>query len=360
MAKVKMDNASKGIALSVTMNTKNRAVKGSNKSTRGIALDFNMEKKDGKGKILKEVAMEPFFAATDSDKMQAKQWSKSDEAFAIMGSDAPDVEMEDKSSDSDSDSDPDAEKETTKAEKPDDSKPEAGEESSSEEDSTPDDDKEMEDAADDATSKTVTKGPANKEAFPEGLNRKARRRLLLISRQKIKIMKRLGISEDSTEPNEKVDKELEEWTAKFDKLADVAAARRTLKVRNREANKLPGDEKEAALDAIVEEKRALAKASAGLKTKEKKRREKKLAKEVPAKGKQDKKSKATEKTEKTEKSEKADKSTAEKSKRTDETKADEKPRNEAKPKAEATAKADDSTKKSKKKKNKKNKGNKAE
>ena len=71
-----------------------------------------------------------------------------------------------------------------------------------------------------------------------GPNRHARRRLILIDRQKIKIQKRLGVEEGSTEPNEEVDKALKEWTENFDELnaqsvkKKAVRAKQALKKRN--------------------------------------------------------------------------------------------------------------------------------
>lgn len=80
-----------------------------------------------------------------------------------------------------------------------------------------------------------TKGKSTNNTGP---NRPARRRLMLIDRQKIKIQKRLGVEEGSTEPNEEVDKALEEWTKNFDELnaksvkKQAAKAKKALKRRN--------------------------------------------------------------------------------------------------------------------------------
>ena len=221
-------------------------------------------------------------------------------------------------------SDSDVESISSDAQKPE----QKGDESSSE-DEDEDEDEDKDEEKTDTTPKSGTEakstkpGPVNKEHYPEGLNRKARRRLVLIDRQRVAIKKRLGIPEDSTEPNEEVDKELEAWIAKFDLVEDKNAKRKSLKVRTRQAKELKGDEREAALDALAEEKRALAKATAGLKKKDKKLREKKKSsvKESPATQKKGKKSKP-----------------------------EDKPKTEDKPKAEAKPKGDKAKNKKKGKK----------
>ncbi|KAK4228251.1 hypothetical protein QBC38DRAFT_162344 [Podospora fimiseda] len=209
---------------------------------------------------------------------------------------------------------------------------------SSSDDDDKKDDQEVKDAADETTTEPVVKGPVNKEAHPEGLNRKQRRRLVLIERQKATIRKRHGVPEGSTEPNEEVDKDLEAWIANYDRHENATAARRSIKARTREAMKLDGKEKAAALAEIVEEKRTLSRELAGLKKKGKKLREKKLANEKNDKkgNKKDKKGKKS-KTDGKPKAEDKPKKDAE-LKTESKSKAEEKPKTENKPKVEEKTK----------------------
>ena len=64
---------------------------------------------------------------------------------------------------------------------------------------------------------------------PSGLNRTARRRLVLIDRQREAIMKRLKV----TEPNEEVEKKLQEWTTRFDEL-EAARLRKRFEKKEKE------------------------------------------------------------------------------------------------------------------------------
>ncbi|KAK3994736.1 hypothetical protein QBC44DRAFT_39207 [Cladorrhinum sp. PSN332] len=350
------DKGFKKFDISVVMNTKELKGKKPGETTRALSFKVSKEMMDAKGKVKKSVK-EVAIPADASDEKQAKAYFKLHEAIEFRDgsskseSSEPDSELEKEIKQEQSSPESNSESSSSSDEKAE--KMEVDEAESESEPSSGDADEEMEDAADDITSKPVAKGPVNKEAHPEGLNRKARRRLVLIERQKKKIQKRYGIPEASTEPNEKVDKELEEWTAKFDRLENTAAARRSMKVRTRDAKNLEGEEKQAAMDAIIEEKRALSKVTAGLKKKEKKLREKKPAKEEKdEKDKKGKKPRAGEKPKteakpKTEIKSEADEKD-EKGKKGKKPKTGEKPKTEAKPKTETKSEADEKDKKGKK------------
>lgn len=64
-----------------------------------------------------------------------------------------------------------------------------------------------------------------------GLNRTARRRLVLIDRQRAKIEKRMGIEPGSGERKEEVDKAVEKWTKTFDELNARSVEKKALKAK---------------------------------------------------------------------------------------------------------------------------------
>ncbi|KAK3378311.1 hypothetical protein B0H63DRAFT_244144 [Podospora didyma] len=87
--------------------------------------------------------------------------------------------------------------------------------------SSEDDSEEDESDPDDEEAATPAKVKTEKvmQEPPSGLNRKARRRLQLIARQKEVIQKGNGLKPGSDEPNESVDRQLAAWVKKFDGMA---------------------------------------------------------------------------------------------------------------------------------------------
>ncbi|RYP54400.1 hypothetical protein DL768_000817 [Monosporascus sp. mg162] len=73
--------------------------------------------------------------------------------------------------------------------------------------------------------KQKQKGSKNVPA-PSGLNRAARRRIKLIERQREVIQKRLGIPEGSQERADEVQRELDQWTERYDEKAAIRAKKR--------------------------------------------------------------------------------------------------------------------------------------
>ncbi|KAH9901952.1 hypothetical protein F4778DRAFT_781831 [Xylariomycetidae sp. FL2044] len=79
--------------------------------------------------------------------------------------------------------------------------------------------------------------PRRNNKAPSGLNRNARRRIMLIERQRDKIRKKLGVAEGSRDRDDEVQAELDQWV----QVLDGKAALRTEKERARkekEANRL--------------------------------------------------------------------------------------------------------------------------
>ncbi|KAK0728229.1 hypothetical protein B0T26DRAFT_748479 [Lasiosphaeria miniovina] len=72
------------------------------------------------------------------------------------------------------------------------------------------------------TAAEASKPEVKKQEAPSGLNRKARRRLQLIEKQRAVIQKRLGITFSSTERNEEVDEALAVWIQERDRVQAVA------------------------------------------------------------------------------------------------------------------------------------------
>lgn len=100
-------------------------------------------------------------------------------------------------------------------------------------------------------------GPrATADAHDESANRKARRRLQLIERQKGVIQKRWGVPEGSTEPHEGVEEALEEWVAKYDRTMAKVDWETDFRKRMMAAKRIPDhEERKAAIHELAQEKR---------------------------------------------------------------------------------------------------------
>lgn len=81
--------------------------------------------------------------------------------------------------------------------------------------------------------KQKQKGSKNVPA-PSGLNRAARRRIKLIERQREVIRKKLGVPEGSQERADEVQRELDEWTERYDEKAAIRAKKQKAR-REKEA-----------------------------------------------------------------------------------------------------------------------------
>jgi len=103
----------------------------------------------------------------------------------------------------------------------------AGSDSSSDSDSDSDADSEAAEA----------KIKAEVKAIP-GLTREERRRQMLVTRQKLRIQKKLGVDPKSDVPDDRVEKELALWISKRDQVQVKVAQRRVERIRKKTAKRI--------------------------------------------------------------------------------------------------------------------------